>query len=192
MATTSPFSQLTGALRVYLSPYGEPDNDVGGTPGGNWVELGSTDGDQKIKHGGKTTMFKDNDHQTTVKIVRQEEDITIKFKLVDLTMEQYAQVISNFSKVVASTTTVGTVQKRLPLKRGVNMAEYGLLLRGDALSPYGLYPGQYVFPKVVQTSEPEVTFGKNQRASLDVEFTVLEDDAQADDDKMGWLVVQTQ
>jgi hypothetical protein len=192
MAATNPFSQLTGALKVYIAPYGEAAPDVASAPTGNWVELGSTDGDQKIKHGGKTTQFKDNDHQGVVKVVRHEEDITVKLKVVDLTMENYAYILSSLSKVVGSTSSAGTVQKKLPLKRGANLTEYALLLRGDAISPYGLYPGMYVLPRACQYSEPEVTWGKNQRAALEIEFHVLEDDAQPDDDKLGWLLVQTQ
>lgn len=190
MAAVNPFEQLTGALKVYIAPYGEDIPDVADDPAGNWVELGSTDGDQKIKHGGKTQTFRDNDHQGPVKIVRHEEDISIKFTLVDLTMEHYARVISEVGNVTTTTDTNGTNIKKLPLKRGATIKEYALLFRGDALSPYGLYPGMYVIPRCVQTSEPEPTFGKNKRADLDVEFEVLEDDAQTTGDEMGWLVVQ--
>ncbi len=190
MATVTPFEQLTGALKVYVASAGETIPDVADTPSGNWVLLGSTDGDQKIKHGGKTQTFRDNDHQGPVKMVRHEEEITLKFKLVDLTLENYARVLSDAANVEVTTDTNGTNIKRLPLKRGATISEYSLLFRGDALSPYGVFPGMYVIPRCVLTSEPEPTYGKNQRAALDVEVDVLEDDTQDLGEEMGWFVVQ--
>lgn len=192
MAGSNPFSQLTGALRVWVAPYGETVPDINILPAGNWVQLGSTDGDQKLKHGAKTTTFKDNDHQGPVKVIRHEEDIDLKFKVVDLTVENYALIIAHVGRVISGTTvTTPTVNyKKLGLKRGATIYEYALLFRGDTISPYGIYPGMYVLPRVVNVSEPETTWGKNQRPALEVAIQVLEDDAQPEDDKLGWLIVQ--
>jgi hypothetical protein len=191
MAAANPFSQLTGPCKVWIAPYGEPVPEINILPTGNWVLLGSTDGDQKLKHGAKTTTWKDNDHQGPVKVVRHEEDIDLKFKVVDLTLENYAYIISQVSKIISGTTTTVPVNfKKLSLKRGAAIYEYAVLFKGETISPYGLYPGMYVLPRCVNVSEPETTWGKNQRAALEVGMQVLEDDAQAEDDKMGWLIVQ--
>ena len=191
MAANTPFSQLTGALKVYLALYGETIPDVDALPGGNWVEFGATDGDQSFKHSGKVTFFKDNDHQGNVTGVRSEEDPTVKLKVVDLTLENWAKIISGTSKLVNGTTTLGSATRKLPVKRGAALVEYAMLLKGDTISPYGLYPGMFVIPRLVFSSEPEIKFGKNLRGSLDVEGHVMEDDAQAEDDKLGWLIVRT-
>ncbi|KPV54861.1 hypothetical protein SE17_01220 [Kouleothrix aurantiaca] len=191
MAAGNPFEQLTGPCKVYIAPYGEPVPEINIMPAGNWVLLGSTDGDQKIKHGAKTTTFKDNDHQGPVKVIRHEEDIDVKFKVVDLSMENYAYIIHNVSKITSGLTSVVPVTyKRMPLKRGATLFEYAMLFRGPTASPYGIYPGMYVFPRCVNVSEPETTWGKNQRVALEVGMQILEDDAQTEDDQMGWLIVQ--
>lgn len=191
MATNTPFSQLTGSLTVFLALYGETVPDVDVLPGGNWVELGATDGDQSIKYGGKVTFFKDNDHQGDVTGIRSEESPMVKIKVVDLTMENWAKIIASTSSIVSGTTTAGSTTKKLPIKRGAALVEYAMLLKGDALSPYGLYPGMFVIPRLVFSNEPEVKFGKSLRGSLDAEGHVLEDDAQAEADALGWLIVKT-
>lgn len=191
MGSGSPFEQLTGPCKVWVAPYGEPVPEINITPAGQWQLLGATDGDQKLKHGAKTQMWGDNDHQGKIKVVRTEEDIDLKFKIVDIPLENYAMVISSVSRIVTGvTTTVPVPYKKLPLKRGPVLFEYAVLFRGNTASPYGLYPGMYVLPRCVNVSEPETTWGKNQRVSLECGFQVLEDDAQAEDDMLGWLVVQ--
>jgi hypothetical protein len=190
MAANTPFEQLTGALKIHIAPYGEAIPEVQAAPTGNWTELGATDGDQKLKHGNKITWFRDNDHQGLVKGIRTEEEITISATLVDLTLEKYARIISSVGSVVETINASSVTQRTLPMKRGPNLTEYAVLFRGDTISPYGVFPGMYVFPKAVVSSEPTPTFGKDKRAALDFDMTVLEDDAQSLGDEMGWLIVQ--
>lgn len=191
MAATTPFSQLTGVVQVYIAPYGETVPDVDTTPAGNWYELGSTDGEQSVKFGGKPVWFRDNDHQGPVVGIRPEEEVSFKFRIVDLTLENWARVVSSVSKIVTGTTTLGANTKKLPVKRGTALVEYALIFRGSAISPYGAYPGQFVFPRVMFGAEPEIKAAKNARWYLDVDGTVLEDDNQSEDDRMGWLIVKT-
>lgn len=190
MAANTPFEQLTGSLKLYIAPYGEAVPEVQSTPTGNFIELGSTAGDQKIKHGNKITWFRDNDHQGVVKGTRAEEEITISATLVDLTLENYGRIISSVGLVTETTNASGIQQRTLPLKRGPNLTEYIAVFRGDTISPYGVFPGMYVLPKAVITGEPTPTFGKDKRAELAIEMMVLEDDAMSESDKLGWLVVQ--
>jgi hypothetical protein len=60
MAAMAPYSQLTGVLKVYIAPYGEPEPNINATPGANWTELGPTDGEQSIEVTGPLTYFTDN------------------------------------------------------------------------------------------------------------------------------------
>jgi hypothetical protein len=189
MANTEPYEQLVGPLTVYVGPVGETVPAVNATPAGNWVELGSTDGEQSIQHGGALTYFYDNDHQGPVKATRPQEDIVITFTLVGLTLEHYARILDQVSDVSSDAGPPAT--KTLPLKRGATPNEYALLFKGSALSPYGAYPGMYVIPRGVFDGEPQPAFSKEDRAALEVEFHVIEDDDQSDADRLGWLVVQT-
>lgn len=188
MANTAPFSQLTGALKVYVAPVGETVNVVNTTPVGNWVELASTDGEQSMQVSGKLTYFRDNDHQGPTKAVRPEEDAIYKFKLVSLTLENLARALSTVANIVEAVGPPAT--KKFPLKRGETPQEYAMLFRGLALSPYGPLPGQFVVPRGIFDNEPTMTFGKDKRAELDCEFHALEDDAQPEADRLGYLIVQ--
>jgi hypothetical protein len=190
MASIEPFEQLTGQVFFWLAPYGEPIPEVNVLPTGNWIHLGDTDGDQKLKHGGKTVFFKDNGHQSWVKAIRPDEEVTVGGSLVDLTLEHYARVIHDIGRVQELTTPGGVSIKKMALKRGATFTPYALLVRGPALSPYGIYPGQYVLPRVIQTSEPQPTFGRDKRIALDLMFNVLEDDSQPEADSLGWFEVQ--
>lgn len=190
MASMEPYGQLVGPLTIYVGPVGETVPDVDDTPAGNWVELGATDGEQSLQHGGALTFFYDNDHQGPVKATRPQEDVVVAFTLVNLTLEHYARILDQASDVASDAGPPAT--KTLPIKRGSVPNEYAMLFRGEVLSPYGAYPGMYVVPRGVFDGEPQPTFAKDDRAALECEFKALEDDDQADDaDKLGWLVVQT-
>lgn len=189
MASQLPFEQLVGPLQVYVAPVGEALPNVNATPAGNWYLLGPTDGEQKIKHAGKLKLFYDNDHQGPVKAVRPQEDPMLAFTLVGLALEDYARVLSDAANLVNA--TVGVAVRTLPLKRGAVVAEFALLLRGTALSPYGAFPGYYYVPRGVFDGEPEAVYTKDARAGLAVEFRPVEDDTQTDINRLGFLRVQT-
>lgn len=189
MAHSEPFEQLTGTLTVYIAPVGSTVPDVANTPESPWVEIGCTDGEQSLQHAGALEYFRDNCHQGPVKAVRPEEDVIVAFTLVGLTLENYAYILHAVADVVED-TDADPDTKTIHLKRGFVPTEYALLFRGEALSPYGVYPGMYVIPRGVFDGEPQPTFAKDGRAGLEVEFHALEDDDQADeDDALGWLVV---
>lgn len=189
MGAMEPFNQLTGTLKVYLAPATEPEPVVNAQPAGNWVHVGATDGEQSIAHMGELTRFRDNLRQGPVKVVRPEEDVEITMTIVELTLENWARVISSVSRVISASGPPPT--KRLPLKRGADPTEYSLLLRGNVLSPYGAFPGQFYIPRCVAGGEPTATFAKDGRPGLEVTFIVLEDIDQPAGDEMGWLRVQT-
>jgi hypothetical protein len=189
MASSKPYDRLTGVVNVYIAPVGETVTAVNATPGGNWVKLGATDGEQSIQTTGKLTYFRDNDHQGPVKAVRPDEEDIVKFTIVGLTLENYARIMDSVSDVVSAAGPPAT--KKVPLKRGSIPLEYSLLFKGSAMSPYGDYPGQYVVPRGVFDNEPISTFAKDGSPALECEFHALEDDTQVDAEKLGWLIVQT-
>lgn len=188
MASTEPFGRLVGTLTVYIAPAGEAEPAVNATPAGNWIEFGATDGEQSLEHTGDLVFFRDNDHQGPVKAVRPEEDVIVRFTIVNLTLENYARILSETSKV---TTAAGPNSKKLPFKRGHVPTEYALLLKGSAESPYGNYPAHYYIPRCVQASSPTQKRARGDSAALECAFQVLEDDTQAAGDEMGWMRAQT-
>lgn len=190
MTNQAPFNQLVGALKVYVAPVGTAVPDVDEAPSGSWSLVGPTDGGQQLGHLGGLTYFRDDDHQGPVKVVRPEENVRMSTNVVGLSLENYARILHASTNV---TSTVGPPAiKTMPLKRGANPTLYALLLRGETISPYGNFPGQYVIPKGVFDGEPEPAFTKDGRAALAVVFEALEDDTQADPkNSLGYLVVQT-
>lgn len=190
MAGAEPYAQLDGQrLTLYIGPVGETVTDVDSTPAGNWVELGETDGEQSMEHGGSLTYFYDNAHQGPVKATRPEEMVTYRFTLVDLDLENYARILDQVSDVSSDAGPPAT--KTLPLKRGAVPNEYAMMCKGSVLSPYGAFPAMYVIPRGVMDGEPQPTFSKDGRAALEVEFVAIEDDNQSAGDELGWLVAQT-
>lgn len=185
-----PFEQLAGeVLTVYLAPVGEAVPDVDTTPAGNWVALGATDGGQKIKDDAPATKFYDDNHQGPVKAVRPKEDKVYSFNLVDSTLEALAKVTND--PALISTDTTPNI-KKLPLKRGSSPKEWAMLLRGPTSSPYAGLPAQFVVPRGFFDGAHEWTFSKTERNMTAVEFAALEDDTVVDeDDRMGYLIVQT-
>jgi len=189
MASSIPFEQLTGPLVVWLAPVGEAVPVVNVTPAGNWYQLGPTDGEHSIQHVGRLTYFRDNDSRGPVKAVRPDEDVIIRFNLVALTLEDYARVLDDAANIVSAGGPPAT--KKLPHIRGATPNEYAVLFKGDALSPYGNFPGQYVLPRAVFDDEPQPTYGRDQRAMLACEVHALVDQVVAAADKLGFLIVQT-
>lgn len=189
MAFIAPYAQLTGTVKVYLAPYGEAEPALNTTPGGNWVEFGATTGEQSIEHQGDITMFYDNDHQGPVTATRPEENVIVGFTLANMTLEHYARALHSVSNLTDSASPVNN--RKMPLKRGAVPTQYAILMRGQADSPYGLYPAHTYIPRVMSTASPTVTRAKDGRAELECQFTALEDDAQAEADRLGWSRAQT-
>jgi len=189
MACMEPFAQITGTAKIYIAPKGEaPPAINAGAPGGNWVYLGETDGDQTIEYAGELTYFRTNERTGPVKAVLPEEDVIVGFTLVETTLENHAYVRNAISNV---TTSGSPDQKRLANKRGSCPASYALLIWGEVDSPYGLYPAFNYLPYCVSSSELTITRAKDGRAALEAMFYALEDSSQAAGDELGWGVAQT-
>lgn len=190
MAAVTPFDQLVGTLTFYLAPASTAEPAVNTTPGGSWVELGCTEGDQVIAaEEGDLTKFYDNCHQGPVKAVRAQEDPQVRGRIVSLTLENIARLISDAANVTASGSSPAI--KRLPVKKGFILTEYALLVKGGADSPYGNYPAQHYYPRGVFEGKFVRTRSKTARDGIDFIFHILEDDTQTAGNELGWQTVQT-
>lgn len=183
-----PYAQIVGAADIYIAAYGATEPAVNAVPGTDWYLLGPTDGDQSIEHSGGLTYFRDNDHTGPTKAVRPEEDVKVKFTLVGLTLENFARVLHSSARLSNGTSPTS---RKMPLKRGADVTEYAILIRGACHSPYGNLPGQTYIPRAVSESEPTQTLGKDKRIELECSFTALEDDFQSSGNELGWSTVQT-
>lgn len=191
-----PFEIIAAPFTVWVAPVGEAFTDVDETPAGNWFKIG-TSGDKNITEDGVTIshpqtleMFRMLGSTGPVKASRTEEDLIISLMLADLTLEQYRHALNGgtVSTVAAGAGTPG--YKHVPIRRGLDITERALLIRGP--SPYGDgWSLQYEVPRVIHSGEPELVFVKGEPAALLMEFTALEDtDAVSDNLRFGRIVAQ--
>lgn len=189
MSGMSPFAQLIGVSKIYLAPYGTALPTLDTTPAGAWVELGPTDGDQTITSEGDMEYWTDNDGNSNVTARRGESTVMATFTLVGLTMENLGRVMHNISNII--TTTSGALAvKEVGLEQSYVPTEYALLIRGDTMSPYGVWPAQTFIPRGIFENSVERGTGKTTRAEIECEFSALRDDAQVSGKKLGWSQAQ--
>lgn len=189
MGASLPFSQIVGPARVFVGPAGEPEPAVNTQPSGNWIEVGPTHGDQTLMIDGKNVYFTDNDHQGSVMARTPEASVGWKFTLVNQLHNQLARILHNISQVTTLTGPPAT--SKMPFKPGYVPSEFALLIRGDADSPHGIFPGHNYLPRGVFEKSFQFKRSKTSRYEVDCEFHVLEDDTQPDPDRLGWGRVQT-
>lgn len=191
MGAFNPFSVLVGPFQIYLAIYGTAEPDVDTDPSSLWVRMAGSVDDQEIEYDSEFEHFTDNDHQAPVAGVRGTEMVTLRFTTHNLTYEHQARILSDIGNLQTGSTAAGGTTKILPIKRGYLLTAYAMLLKGQADSPYGLYPGQYYIPKCVSVSNPTVTRSKTARAMMPAEFVIYEDDLQSAGNEMGWTTAQT-
>lgn len=196
MATTTPYSMLTGMWKFWVAPAGEAKPDINAAPAGNWVALGATEGDQTIKYEGTLTPLYDNHSTGARKYIRPVEGFTVEAALAHLTLEDKAYIASMADTVVVTATSVSADVKRLPNRRGFNPTKYALLARGGAveaentMSPYGAWPAQLYIPQGVFDGEPSETYSKGGSPTLAFIFRATEDHEQTAGNEFGYLEVQ--
>ncbi len=188
MAVQAPYTQLVGTVTFFLAPASTAEPAVNATPSATWTELGTTDGDQIIEKKGPLTKFYDNSHQGPVKSHRPEENVMVRATLVNLTLEDVARITNDLNLLVSAAGPPAI--RQLPFKSGETPVEYALLMKGVSDSPYGDFPGQNYFPRVVFEGEFTRTRSKTDRDAIEFEATVLEDDNQPKGREMGWATVQ--
>lgn len=194
----TPYEVVAGAIDAYLAAVGTAFPEVDEVPSGSFVLIGTSgslnydESGVSIAHKDKIETFRPLGSTATMKAFRTEEELSIKLKLVDVSLEQYKLAIN--SNVI---TTVPGVSghpgyKSLGLTRGQEVQQYALLLRGEGLSAYGIGAFQYEFPVVFQGGDPNPIFAKGKPAALELQFMAMVDqDATSADERFGRLVQQT-
>ena len=96
------------------------------------------------------------------------------FTLVDLSPEM--QALAAFDDADLTTVAAGASQageKHFQTKKGVTVAQFALLARGESTVDNGLTL-QHEWPTVYQSGEPSPVFTKGEPAGLELEFTAIE------------------
>ena len=174
---SSPFEIVIGHPQVYLAPSATAYPDVDSAPAAAWVLLGGgnlkqNDDGVTITHTHDIVSFTPGGKTLPTKRSRVSEEITIAATIMDLTLEAYTYAIN----AVGPATGTSPAIKSISLVRGVDVATFAMLVRGD--SAYGAFASQYQFPAVQQTGSPDVTYQKGEFAGLGLEFMVLDSDIE--------------
>lgn len=192
-----PYEIIAAPFTLWVAPVGTAFPLLSAAPSNTWIKVG-TNGDRSESEDGVTVAHSQDFSETKtagstgpVKAFRTDEGLKVSLTLLDISLEQY-KLAMNGNAVATTAAGVGTVGfKALPLYKGLNVATYALLVRGDA-SAYGdAYKSQYEIPVCYQSASPELVFKKGDPAGLALEFTALEDPAAASlDARFGRLIMQ--
>ncbi len=191
-----PFEIIGAPFTIWLAPVGTAFPLVTAAPGAGWTKLG-TSGDRNYSDEGVQVMHDQTISNVSVagatgpvKAFRTAEQLMISATLLDMTLEQLANVLGTVTTTAAGAGTAGT--KKVGLSRGTDVALFALLARGP--SPYadGM-TAQYEVPRCYQSGNPRPQFTKGNPAQLALEFTALEDPAAATpEERFGRLIAQHQ
>ena len=185
MSGMTPYAQLIGPAKMYVAPAGTVIPALDAAPGGAWIELGPTEGDQSITVGGGLEYWSDNNGTSEVTARRPETTVMATFTVVGLTQENVARILHSAANVTTGTSGALAV-KEVGFERPYVPTEYALLMRGETDSPYGLWPAQTYLPRGSFDGDFEMTKGKNTRAEVECEFHALRDESQAVGKQLGW------
>jgi hypothetical protein len=175
---------IAAPLTLWVAPVDTAFPKITDAPGSPWFKVGTSgnlnyDGAGiTVEHGGSVTYFRPVGSSQPRKAFVDEDALTVKLTLADLTLEQYALAM-NFRDVEIDEDG----NKVMNLLRGLLLVERALLARGpisayvaDELGLNGV--GQYEIPSVVQASMPvPVQFKRAEPAMLPLEFRSMAHDS---------------
>lgn len=195
---TTPFEVIAYPFTLYIAAVGTAFPNVDAVPGVAWTKVGSSgslnydDGaGVTVEHGQSLNPWRALGDSGSRKMFRTEEDLKIRLRLVDITLEQYKLALNSnaVSTVAAGSGTPG--YRKVGLSRGFTVATMALLIRGG-VSPYGDgWNMQYEVPIAAQVGNPTVVYKKGDPAGLDLEWQALVDPNAANElERFGRLVTQ--
>jgi len=197
MANTVPYEVLAAPFTLYIATVGATFPLVDAVPGAGWTKVGTSgalnyDSDEgvTVEHRQTLNPWRSLGDAGSRKIFRQDEDMIVRMKLVDITLEQYKLAL-NRNTVTDVPAGVGTAgYRKVGLSRGFTVDTMALLARAD-ISPYGAdFAMQYEVPIAAQQGSPSVAYFKAAPAGLALEWMALVDPTQTAAEYFGRLVVQ--
>jgi hypothetical protein len=180
---------IGGPFRVWRAEVGTAFPLITVAPAAGWNLLGvngnksySEDG-VTVRHPQTVNRIRPAGSTGPIKAARTDEDFEIEFTLWDLTLEQYAQALSQ-----QTVTDEGGARVMAPY-RGFVIPESALLIRGP--SPYDdTLELQYEVPRAYTEGAPEIAFVKGEPAGLEFLFVALVDPDAADGEEFGVIRAQ--
>ena len=185
---------IVGPLALYFAAAIEALDSVAAAPSGNWALIGTT-GDENYAEAGIVITLSQTLRQVfavgatgPIKVTRQQEQLTVGFTLMDMSVAQFTKVMNNTAK---STDTSPNIDY-IGLRRGADVTILSLQAWGELLSPSGAFDVAFYLPRCYQSADPAITFSKDATAELAVVFTALEHQAAATDpERFGRWIVET-
>lgn len=186
--TVSAYNILTGVGTIYIAPVGESFPAVTATPAGNWRSLGETQDGVEVEFSESVEKIRTDQRTGAVKATRTEEDVMIKTKLAEATLENLGDALGvTLTDTAPGTGTIGT--REIPLHRGSTVDEWSILFRGS--SPYYSGNAQYEVPRAIFEKVDAITYEKGANAGFPVTITALEDlNAATEAERFGKLIGQ--
>jgi hypothetical protein len=186
---TSPFEIIAGPATVYLAPTGTAFPLIDAAPSGSWSQLGKTEGGVTVTYDYDIELLMVDQNSGPQKAIRTEEHLIVAFSLAELSLEQYAKALNN-ATVTDTPPGGGTAGFRFfKTRQGFDVALFAMLVRGP--SPYMNAFMQYEIPVVCQTGAPTISFVRDDKSVLELEWEAIEDRAAATDaDRFGVLRAQ--
>lgn len=181
-------SLLTGVGTLYIAPVGTTFPLLTATPGSPWRSLGETQDGVDIEHSDKIEKIGTDQRTGKVKATRTEEEVSVKTKLAEHTLENLANALGvTLTDTAAGSGTIGT--REVHLHRGATVEEHAVLFRG--FSPYYNGPAQYQVPRMIFGKVDSLKFEKGKNAAIPITLEILEDlNASTEDERFGKFIAQ--
>lgn len=183
---------IGGPFKVYRAPTGTAFpalTDAEGDFDAAWVALGVNgnksydDSGVTVRHTQTVNRIRTAGSTGPIKAARTEEDMEIEFTLLDLTLEAYAQSLSQ-----QTVTDAGSTRSFGPY-RGFSIPESAWLIRGT--SPYDdTLAMQWELPRGYTEGAPEIAFVKGEAAGLQFLVVALVDPDAAEGEEFGIVRAQ--
>lgn len=194
MPNTVPYEVIAAPGTAYLAATGTAFPLIDAAPAGAWIKIGSN-GDLnydaqtgiEVSHPQSMNKWRALGDTGSRKVFRTEEDLMIKLKVVDLTLENYKLAL-NANTVTDTAAGSGTAgHRKVGLSRGFTVATYAMLVRFNT-SPYGstaTWNMQYEVPIVAMFGSPVLTYKNGEPVGYELEFHALVDATAAAAERFG-------
>jgi len=201
--SSPPFEIIASPAIIYLAPALTAAPSMSAVPvvvpTAPWVLLG-TSGELNYAEDGvviampqEIVKWKSLGDTGSRKAFRVGEDVTVRVKVVDLTLEQLQYALND--NAITAVSTVGgpgtAGSSKIGLSRGPGVSSYALVVRFP--SPYDIdLWAQLWLPIAINEGATEFMFKKGDPAGLQLDFSAMVNAAAvSDDERFGFVEAQT-
>jgi hypothetical protein len=181
------FSIMTGMGRLYIAPANTAPPTLGVDPASPWRDLGDTQDGLDVDLSQKIEVTRTDQRTGIVKAARSEEDLKIKTKIAEQTLENLGDFMGkSITDTAPGSGTIGT--RKMFLYRGGVVAENAFLFVG--FSPYLDGPAAYYVPRGYFDLD-SIKYDKAKNAAIPITFMAMEDlNASNAEERHGYLIAQ--